>query len=82
MLNHHENKAYKSSSSLREELKQEINQMSTWRLALSDRYTHVSVDPVFKGHPLREDVLELIQQSIEFFEVGIKTRRDKLEGIN
>jgi hypothetical protein len=67
---------------LREELRQEINQMTQWRLALSDRYIHVATDTVFKGHPLREEVLELIQQSIEFLEVGIKTRRDKLTEIN
>lgn len=72
----------KLSNSLPEELRQEINLMSNWRIKLYDRYVHVATNPMAAGHPLKEDVLELIQQTIEFFEIGIKARRDKLAELN
>lgn len=76
------NKDTKRSNSLPEELRQEINQMSDWRMKLHDRYVHVATDPVFSGHPLKEEVQELLQQGIEYLEIGIKSRRDKLAELN
>jgi len=69
-------------ATLMAELKQDINNMSQWRLKLHETYIRISNDPLYKGHPKREDVLELIQEGIYQLETNIKARRDMLAEIN
>ena len=64
------------------ELKQDINDMSKWRLKLHDTYVRIATDPLYKGHPKREEVLELIQEGMNQLETNIKARRDMIAEIN
>ena len=64
------------------ELQIEITELQDNHKKLHDRYVHIATGEVFRHHPLKDEVLELIMEGLHHLELSIKARRELIAGMN
>lgn len=65
-----------------DELKSEIIELEANHKKLHDRYVTIAISELFRTHPLKDEVLELIMDGLHHLELSIKARRELIAGMN